>query len=491
MPYRPSQRTIARISRKYSVHRVTRLLKRSFIRFRPWLPTPRHGRRGRAIEVQTGVLGEMLLESLRKYTEQRDQFGRVKGSLDAFLKPVFDTMLSDATRRDRAASLLREAKSIDPVSRQLSATYRGPRTRRADANLLELKARRKHLALIGKEQRLEDALKDLVNRGLLQKEILLEDESPETVVYRHLKANLREVRCEDPEEIVFGSTDPGDEIYVITSASVFDARGVYESNPDVSDVDTGVQAGDTVDLLPARIATMLDDRMLNGPDDPRLSPLYVGLSVSVIEHEYSDIERVRATVTVIWSSAKLMAAAVTGNLGAVVNALSDLLRAIAVLLDGDDELGTVAYVADDVLTGPNLDEVISRPIRDSHLGNDYEYIVNLELTSQDVAPEPGETVELRLSGDQNLRSTSERVTGRYRIRPNAQVKDIHWSADPPQVTEVLEQDQLDTRIKFKIWGDYTVSVRATVSATGQVLQDTIPVFFEFDSGSGEVEHHRR
>ena len=473
VPFELPSRVSDRLRTRYSANKARRIIDRSYYTFSPGATS---------VRVSTGPLGQFLIESLKKYSSDREAFGQFAGSFDAYIKPVLDEVCSHKGAKTRLESLVHESKRLV----DLSVARAHPRiptripTRTSGApRLYDGLQKRDYLAKIGGDRTVQAALNDLREHELLPKEMLLSLEESQVTRYRRLRATLRDVICREPEEAVSASPSPGDEIYVVLSGSVYDSTGLFETNTEVSEVVPGIVSGESVAIRPADIQNFLDYSLAGGNVEGA-PPVNVAISVTLVEHEHSDLEKSKASIKAVVSAVNLLKSAVSGDVVGVVVSLKDLLIALVVLLDGDDELGTVFYEAKDVLSPSTVHETISGTIKDSNNGNDYEYDVNAVFFTEYTT---GDAPTFSISGDQNLRSLSEQTKGYYDIDSNSTMSEIVWSVDPSPGTTILDQGKQRTAIKFSIWNDYTVRATARLNANGSIASAELPVTFFF---AGEV-----
>jgi hypothetical protein len=341
-----------------------------------------------------------------------------------------------------------------------------------------------YLSMLAADTEFGRCVEKLISAGLLSDRLLIPTDDHTEVVYRRMMAKVLQIKCENPEESDI-SYYPGDEIYCLNSGALFDASGYWNRQSRRSDVDNGVKAGFPVELKPRGAEVLLSAQVQNGDDHPWF-PLSAMCSVTLVEHEFGDVDQVFEAFGIAYSAAEVLKAACLGTAAGAVGAaaaVGNLLLTLAIALDGEDELGTVVYRIDDILTGANRHELRHEDIAGSHLGNDYRYGVSVTFDTWD---ETGERPTFTVKGPHNLHTTNEWATAHFEIECEAQLRCIRWSA--PHSTaqaaegEVLYQGQRETSIRFEIpYGLYDVSVSAINDADGYCFCASHGVLFQYSS----------
>lgn len=438
-------------------------------------------------------LGEMALGALARYLADPGGFGATAGSIDAHLKPFFSERLSSSRRRAVAADIA--ARYRDWLTRQRDVDASGA-TMRLRTPVFDGVARAEFIARKSQDRLADIAFQELAAAGALPPGLVTAaTREPPEIIYRRITSTLLDIRCNDAEELEgFPSTNPGDEIFVITTAAVYDASGALKITEAVSDLAEGIQSGDSVPLAPPGFARMLEHSVLNGPDSSARLPLSVAVSVALVEQEYSSADQIRAAVQGAVSVAKLIASAASGNVIGAVLALKDVLIALATLLDGDDALGSTTYVCPDVLMGPNRNSLLAGVIKGSNNANAYEYVVSFDFITEDI---PGQAPTLSIRGPHNISTQREVVRASFElVCPNATLREIVWSVTPAGAT-VHGQGQRRTSVSFlagrsEAGGrNYVVSVQAVADQYGRLAPATHAVTCSLDVTTPDPGPNRR
>jgi hypothetical protein len=434
-------------------------------------------RRLTARRVRTPALVTLVLASYQKFLSQPPGFGTRKGSLDAVLQPFFGRLRSDK----KAAQV---GKALTRLHERRVARLRPARGHESPALYYER---------MSGEVDFGECVTALVRERLLPAELMGEAAPAVTATaFRRVHATITEIRCEEPEELLT-MPSPGDEVYFLSGGTLFDAEGSWSETTHCSEVTSpvaDVPPFNVVRLHPPGVERMLDARLRRpGVNDLLVLPVTAHWSVTLVEHEYGDTKRVYEAFSAAYTAGKLLAALVAGSATGVGVALAivGILISLAVALDGDDELGTATFLFEDVTAGPTVDLALSADISGEHLGNEYRYVVQTSLRTED---EVGPAPEVRIRGDLNLWATGQTTIGTYAAEFAGRMHSIRWDVRAVQVPDllgaptVLLQGGLTTRIQFRGPGIYELSVSAVDDVDGRPLADTCNVQFRSTQTSG-------
>lgn len=421
--------------------------------------------------IDVPILGALVMESLSKHVTA----GRVSPtgikSLHGLLFPFFrNAPINDATRE--LVKAYRKAIS-------------GDTKRVAGIPLADYVAKVVTLPL-------GDCLKSLLDNGLLPSSFVVNAGNISLVLNRQIHAQVQTLTCVNPEEL------GEDEIYVVNTGTIYDATGIWNSRVHASSVYEDIGGDDIVDLTKEE-KFLMDFSAQNGPDGQ--NSVSAMCSMTVIEHEYGDIDKIKAALNAAYTAGRMIAAvgAATGPVGgaiAVGVAIPSLLLSLAVFLDGDDELGSFALRFDNFLDGPTWDKKFSLRIGGTHLLNDYRYKASLRAFTEDVLGQPP---QLSITGKSTVVSTQlEGPThAAYRLNCAAELRNIDWSVQwtgTGSGTLALGQgptlsagnSQREVTVTFRFVGNYRVSVSAKNVADGRTMSDHIDVKVKFTSQGGSL-----
>lgn len=430
-----------------------------------------------AQRIRTPALVTLVLASYRKFLARQPGFGARKGSLDAVLKPYFARLRSD----DRAAQV--NTTLVGLHDRRIARLRSG---RGSESPQL-------YYERLSGEVDFGECLNVLAHDRLLPGELMANGASSTTVTpFRRIHATVTEIRCEEPEETL-AMPSPGDEIYFLSGGTLFDAEGTWSETTHCSDVTSpvlDVPPFNVVRLQPTGVERMLDAR-LRRPDahDVLALPVTAQWSVTLVEHEYGDTKRIYEAFNAAYTAGKLLAALAAGSATGVgvVIAIVGILTSLAIALDGDDELGTAAFLFENVTAGPTVDVTLAADVAGKNLGNAYRYVVQTRLFTEE---EVGPALEVSIRGDVSLWATGQSAVGSYTAAFAGRMRGVRWSARAVQVPDllgpptVLVQAEPSTRIQFRGPGVYEVSVSATDEADGRPLADACTVLFRSAQSSG-------
>jgi hypothetical protein len=434
-------------------------------------------RRLMARRIRAPALATLVLASYRKFLARQPGFGGRRGSLDAVMQPFFARLRSD----ERAAQV---NSALVGLHDRRVARLRSGRGRESPDLYYER---------LSGEVDFGECVNALVRDRLLPAELMADGESSTTATpFRRIHATLTEIRCEEPEETL-AMPSPGDEVYFLSGGTLFDAEGTWSETTHCSEVTSpvlDVPPLNVVRLKPAGVERMLDAR-LRRPDahDAKALPVTAHWSVTLVEHEYGDTKRIYEAFNAAYTAGKLLAALAAGSATGVgvVIAIVGILTSLAIALDGDDELGTAAFLFEDVTAGPTVDLALSADVAGRNLGNEYRYVVQTRLFTED---EVGPAPEVRIRGDVSLLSTGQSAVGSYTAAFAGRMHAIRWSARAVQVPDllgaptILVQAEPSTRIQFRGPGVYEVSVSAVDEVDGRPLADACTVLLRSTQTSG-------
>jgi hypothetical protein len=434
-------------------------------------------RRLMARRVRAPALATLVLASYRKFLARPPGFGGRKGSLDAVLLPFFARLRSD----ERAAQV--NSALVGLHDRRVARLRSARGTESPDLYYERLSG----------EVDFGECVNVLARDRLLPAELMADGASATAVTpFRRIHATLTEIRCEEPEETL-ALPSPGDEVYFLSGGTLFDAEGTWSETTHCSDVTSPVidmPPLNVVRLQPAGVERMLNAR-LRRPDarDAQALPVTAQWSVTLVEHEYGDTKRIYEAFNAAYTAGKLLAALAAGSATGVgvVFAIVGILTSLAIALDGDDELGTAAFLFQDVTAGPTVDLALAADVAGSNLGNEYRYVVQTRLFTED---ELGPAPEVSIRGDVSLWASGQSSVGSYTAAFAGRMRAIRWSARAVQVPDllgaptILVQGEPSTRIQFRGPGVYEVSVSAVDEVDSRPLADACTVLFRSAQTSG-------
>lgn len=432
---------------------VKRLTNPSFIRVKPNLITQ---------TVKTKYLGVMLMESLCSYQENPATFGYKDRSFNAVMKAFLDKNIGSNPRAKRAKAL---AKIIHAYKAGPRIAFKNNKVGRSTLPA--------YLARKGNAQ-FHNAVSDMQiqrvdgRRPLIPAAIVIPEASPmDDRRCRRIQAHLQEVFCDDRSE---ASTD---ELYFMTGATLSDFTGTWEEHTRLSDRIDGVDDPNPVPL-PEPFKRLFDFKIQNPGDAYSLSPLTALCTITLMERDQSSRQRVYSAFQAAYNAANLLAAIAQGTAGGPVGvaiAVATILILLILALDGDDELGTVAFRFDDVLaSNAPPSKILEGVIDDSQKGNHYRYLftVRYQSTDYDCPVDP----PFRIVGptERTIRNMVP-TWGGYALISPVPVENIEWRVTPAGAT-VGQQGKRYTSIHFSRSGTFTVSVSADPQAGGVTLTDT-------------------
>jgi len=424
---------------------VRRLTETSFLRIRPDLQTER---------IDTKWLGFLALESLRKYYKViiKDQSPELFGNVDLSFNKAMKWMFSEIGGLDRNRKL-----NLKKVIEAYEKGHRG--------ELGKQKSSDKPTPTAGYLERIADVkfsncAAQMYKDRFINKDIKLNDvPSIDDQQCRHIRAILTDVYCHDDSEWT------SDEPYLITGASLSDFTGVWFEKKSCSDIHGSVDRGDHINFKPPSINKLFDWRVVNPSDDLDLSlwPVTGLCTITLMEHDQSDKERVFQAFKAAYSTANLLIAIATGATGGPVGvaiALACIFISVILALDGDDELNTIPIRIDDVLGGDSIPTQNLTPrIEGSHKGNEYRYDFSINITGEDYScPIPAPFKMIGPSSRMIPYQGGDTIGG-YAISCPDPLRMISWSVSPAGAS-IGQQGKRYTRISFHREGQYKVSVTA-------------------------------
>lgn len=443
-----------------------RLSRTSFLRFRTGLQTER---------IDTKWLGFLTLESLRKYykviskDQSQDLFGNVDLSFNKAMKQMFIEIGGlDRTRKTNLKNLIAayEKDHRGELGKQGSPDKPTPTAkyleRIADVKFSDCVAQMYKDKFIGKNIKLDDAPS-------------IEDQQ-----CRHIRAILTDVYCRDDSE--WSSDEP----YLITGASLSDFTGVWFKKTGCSNIHGNVDPGDHINFTPPSINKLFDWRVVNPSDELSLWPVTALCTITLMEHDQSDQDRVYQAFKAAYSTARLLVAISTGSAGGPVGvaiALACIFISVILALDGDDELSTIPIRIDDVLGGDAIPEqnLIER-IKGRHKGNNYKYDFSIKITGEDYSCPVPAPFGIIGPSSRMIPYRGGVTFGGYSISCPDALHMISWRVSPAGAS-IGQQEKRYTKISFHREGQYKVLVTAkSRGGIPKTYEDEISVSVDVGSG---------
>jgi hypothetical protein len=444
------------------------LLNQSFTRVKPT---------GGTQKVSTKWLGYLVMESLCAYARDPMTFGQNRRSFDAVMKGFIEQngLNSRRSRRGRNLAILLDAYYNNPSNRPGHKYLSKRKVGRSSADkYFERKAR----------TIFKSAVTDMRSRTIDRKQILPDGIFLERGVStlqsysRHIQADLQSVIAENRSE----ASD--DEIYLLTGAMLLDSTGKWNVLTDGMRDDTGdIDAPPPRDVdFPDHLNPLFAWNILKPPNNAVTAPVYAVASITVMEHDNTDRDRVIAAFEAAYETAKLIASLVAGTAGGPVGiaiAIANILYNVIIALDGDDLLGTAEYRFDNVLAAPApKDFQLDKYILGTQHGNPYRYVTRVRYRSEDFAAPTD--FSCRIVGASYLSLVAGGVVkAPYKVVVSSigntyvQLEDIKWKVTPATgQTRVTRQGQRHTHVQFDMTGSFVVEVTVTVAGTDQQLTDT-------------------
>lgn len=396
----------------------------------------------RTKKINTRWLGYLVMESLSKYQSGQRQFGRSAKSFDGAMKPIFDKLASNRVKRIRLNQL------VDTYQQSIRGRVRRVINNEPVTEFLKSKS----------AVRFSTCAKELLAAGLIADAIKLETTPTiEDRQCRRIYTTLSSVYCHDDSEW------SADEPYIMTGAELFDEMGTWEKDTELSNYAGGVSSGNFVEFEPPSINKIFDWRLENPADGLSLSPVTAVSTITLMEHDQGDKEQYYNAFKAGYAAAKLLlniAAGTTGGPVGIAIGVISIIVSLALALDGEDELGTVAIRYDDVLgeSGP-VTQYVKETIKGRHKGNYYKYDFSVLYTSEDYSCPV--RVPFGITGPKRRTVYVDRgpAKGGYAIVCPAPLRDIKWKVAPIGAT-VQIQGKRYTKISFRLPGTYQVSVTA-------------------------------
>lgn len=431
-------------------------------------------RERQASEVSTEWLPILVLESLRKYAQSPDTFGRTRRSFDRATHEYFNYLYSYPAWKAQLDALQDKYEPLRQSIENKIGTDKIP----------------KYLSKTGSNDIFMDCADKMISNGLISRGVPLPTGSTSSEIEcRRIVAGLSEIHCINPEEI------RNDEPYFFTGTTLFDATGNLDS-PKTQDskVARGIGAGDNVPLLPEAIAMLFTKDLIKPSEAISVSPVTLLCSVSLMEHEHGNTERIYQAFKAGYQTAKLLMAFAGGTTGGPIGiaiAVVGILISLAIALDGDDQLGDVIFRFDDVLGGDECSTLPFEKIIDgSHWGNRYKYKITINYRSIDFTCPSLPDLSVSGPGTRTIRWEGEGTEGGYGLNYDGQVEEIVWKADaleladpelPTHNTAFIPQNgERYARVHFRLPGTYKVSVTALDPTRGETLSGSKNVDVKFE-----------
>ena len=355
--------------------------------------------KGKVQEVSISPIAMLVLESANRYLNSPKSFGRKSGTIDRVLKRFFSRAFDTKKKKE---SFKRGYKVYDKV-----------------APLAPLKVGNRRLTTFCKTQApiipVKESFQKFMASNVLSKKYLVPGGIYNNLdlCRKSIEAETLSIVCNNPEEIqtpkevqvcwwYYSFSDwrwkkacvwvhnplydiwcSGDEIYFTVFGAVFSADKILYKNSRTSllteHVGTARGHKKRPTIGPHQCRYPIQYRLHQRSTTGRLPAYYAYYAITLFEHEHSDAERRNALAAAAWDTVEIATDLLSGNfIGAAID-LGSLLYHLAVALDEDDNLLSVAYRFDNIGAIDDVEYPKTATISDTHWGNYYEYIINSEI----------------------------------------------------------------------------------------------------------------